>query len=74
MSASFILCGNLPSVIDLLKIILSGSTTAQLICFSRILLILSKPALFLFGRLQIILFISPGEVGVRNREMLLLGI
>ena len=53
---------------------LRGLTTAQPICFSRVLLILSKPALFLFGKLQIILFISPGKVGVRNREMLLLGI
>ena len=46
VSVSFIVSGKIPSFIDLLNTILSGSASSNLRLFSRILFILSYPALF----------------------------
>ena len=58
MSAFFIFDGNIPSLIDLLKIISRGTMIWVDIDFSRLLLMLSYPLQVLFGRLFINVNIS----------------
>ena len=66
-SANFIMFGNSPVVIDLLKTSTSTWARGFIISFSKILLILSCPLLALAGRAVTIRFNSSSQVGVRKR-------
>ena len=66
-SASFIMVGNSPWVIDLLKTSTSAGVNGSMISFSKILLILSWPLLALDGNLDTMFFISWAKVEERKR-------
>ena len=63
MSANFIRSGNLPSVRDLLNIIVRGWAMDVCNCLSMLLDMSSCLLLFLFGNLFIKIIISLTEVG-----------